>query len=99
MLSVLAQTQIPWEQAAKVWGPLGVIFLLVIVGVIYGAKWHKSFVESTMADLRTDRDKSRQLNEKLADDFLTALRQQAATFEKGFDEVIQELHSQPPRRR
>lgn len=89
--------QIPWEQAAKIWGPLGVIFVLAIAGFIYGVKWHKHFVETAMSDLRQDRDKSRDLNERQATNFLNALERQANTFEKGFDEVINELRT--PRRR
>lgn len=95
----IAQTQIPWEQAAKVWGPLGVIFVLAVVGFIYWAKWHKEFVTQTMNDLRSDRDESRRLNERQANNFLVSLEKHDEVFEKGFDEVLHELRNQPSRRR
>jgi len=95
----LAQTQIPWEEAAKVWGPLGIIFLAAIVGAAFFVRWHKTFVEASMADARRERDMARELLARQADQFLASLEKRDDAMEKGFDEVLHEIRNNNSTRR
>jgi hypothetical protein len=90
---------IPWSDAAKIWGPLGVIFVAAITAVFFLGKWFKSTMDGTIADARAERNAMRQLNESQASRFLESMTRRDEIMEKGFDEVLHELRNQPPRRR
>lgn len=102
--------QTEWESILKTAGPLGVIFLLAIMGIVGAARWFKSLMEGTLADARKERDAMRALNEQQAKEGRALLESQANKFleslkirddiqEKGFDEILRELRDTHPRRK
>lgn len=91
------QTSIDWAEAGRVWGPLGIGFILLLVLIVAGAKWFKSTMETTLADARKERDAARAANEAQASRFLESLRIRDEIQEKGFDEILRELRN--PRRK
>lgn len=86
-------TQINWETVGRVWGPLGIGFVLLLVLIIAGARWFKSTMEGTLADARKERDTMRQQVESQADKFLESLKLRDEIQEKGFDEILRELRN------
>lgn len=89
--------QSEWESILKTAGPLGVIFLLAIMGIVGAAKWFKSLMEGALADARKERDAARAQNETQASKFLESLKIRDEIQEKGFDEILRELRN--PRRK
>lgn len=93
--------QADWEPILKSYGPLGVVFLLAVVGFISGARWLKSFVTDTLTDARKDRDTARAINESQANKFMESLAKRDEMMEKGFDEILYEIRNSQsnPRRK
>lgn len=89
--------QADYEPILKLYGPLGVIFLLAIAGIVGAARWFKSMMETTLADARKERDAARASLEGQANRFLESLKFRDDIQEKGFDEILRELRS--PRRK
>lgn len=89
--------QADYEPILKLYGPLGVIFLLAIAGIVGAARWFKSMMETTLADARKERDAARTSLEGQANRFLESLKVRDDIQEKGFDEILRELRS--PRRK
>lgn len=96
---MLVFLQSEWEPILKLYGPLGVVFLLAVMGFIGGARWLKSFITDTLADARKDRDAARLATETQANRFLDSLTKRDEIMEKGFDEILYEIRNQHPRRK
>lgn len=103
-------TQVDWVDVWRSGGLQGVIAILAVVGIVAGAKWFKSMMETTLADARKERDAARLANEAQATANRVAVETQASRFleslkirddiqEKGFDEILRELRSTNPRRK
>jgi flagellar biosynthesis/type III secretory pathway M-ring protein FliF/YscJ len=86
-----------WESILKTAGPLGVVFLLAVMGIVGAARWFKSLMEGTLADSRKERDANRAALEAQATKFLESLKIRDDIQEKGFDEILRELRI--PRRK
>jgi uncharacterized membrane protein len=91
--------QVNWETVGKTWGPLGVVFVLAVLGIVFGAKAIKGIVLGTIEDARKDRDYMRQQREREATAFIESLRQQGEMMKEGFDEVLREIRGNSTRRR
>lgn len=89
--------QADYEPLLKLYGPLGVIFLLAVAGIVGAARWFKSMMETTLTDARKERDAARSSLEAQANRFLESLKVRDDIQEKGFDEILRELRS--PRRK
>ena len=89
--------QAEWEPVLKLYGPLGVIFLLAIAGIVGAARWFKAMMDATLADARRERDAARSSLETQANRFLESLKFRDDIQEKGFDEILRELRN--PRRK
>jgi hypothetical protein len=96
---MIAYIQIDWESVFKSAGPLGVVFILAVIGFVGGAKWLKNFVEGTLADARKDRDAARSQLDAQASRFLESLKLRDEIQEKGFDEILRELRNNTTRRK
>lgn len=95
---MLLQTEIPWEQVAKLWGPLGLGFTVLLVLIVAAAKWFKATLEGTITDARKERDAARQYNEAMTSRFLESLDKRDDVMERGFDEVLKEIRDTPRRK-
>jgi hypothetical protein len=91
--------QVNWETVGKTWGPLGVVFVLAELGLVFCAKAIKGIVLGTIEDARKDRDYMRQQREREATAFIESLRQQGEMMKEGFDEVLREIRGNSTRRR
>lgn len=96
---VLNLAQIDWVELWRTGGLPSVIAILAVVGIVAGARWFKSTMESTLADARKERDAARTANEAQANRFMESLRIRDEIQEKGFDEILRELRSSSPRRK
>ena len=93
------QTQIDWSEIGKIWGPLGIMAVLLLLLVVAGAKWFKNMMDGTLADARKERDAARAANEAQANRFLESLKLRDEIQEKGFDEILRELRNNNSRRK
>lgn len=92
--------QVDWVELWRTGGLPSVIAILAVVGIIAGAKWFKSTMEGTLTDARKERDSARVTNEMQANRFLDSMSKRDEIMEKGFDEILNELRSNPnPRRK
>lgn len=100
--------QVDWVELWRSGGLPAIIAILLVLGLIAGARWFKSTMEGTLADARKERDAMRTLNEQQAREFRSAIETQASKFleslkfrddiqEKGFDEILREMRN--PRRK
>lgn len=48
---------IDWAAVAKTWGPLGLVFIIALVGTVATAKWVRGLLTDTIADARKERDR------------------------------------------
>lgn len=96
---ILLQTQIDWSAIGKTWGPLGIIFVIAVVGIIAGAKLVRGLILGTIEDARKERDYMREQREREATAFIESLQKQGQLMEKGFDEVLREIRNNHPRRK
>lgn len=87
-----------WGELLRTAGPLGVVFTIAVIGLIGAAKWFKSTMEGTLTDARKERDEMRQLAKSQAEGFLQSLKIRDEIQEKGFDEILRELRSNPRRK-
>ena len=85
--------QIDWESVGKTWGPLGIIFIIAVVGVVAGARAIKSIILGTIEDARKERDYMRAQREREATAFIQSLKDQGEMMKEGFDEVLREMRS------
>ena len=88
---MLFALQVDWDVFAKTYGPLGVVFMLAVVGIIAGAKMVRSLIMGTIEDARRERDYMRQQREREATAFIQALKDQGELMKDGFDEVLREM--------
>lgn len=86
-----------WGELLRTVGPLGVAFLVAVVGIIGAARWFKSTMEGTLADARKERDQARATLEAQANKYIESMTRLGDIQEKGFDEVLRELRN--PRRK
>lgn len=93
------QTQIDWSSIGKTWGPLGVVFVIAVIGIVAGARLVKSLILGTIEDARKERDYMRQQREREATAFVDSMKHRDELMEKGFDEVLRELRNNNPRRK
>lgn len=95
---IILQTQIDWSAIGRTWGPLGVVFVVAIVGIIAGARLVRSLILGTIEDARKERDYMRTQREREATAFIESLQKQGELIEKGFDEVLREIRDTPRRK-
>lgn len=86
-----------WGELLRTVGPLGVAFLVAVIGIIGAARWFKSTMEGTLADARKERDQARATLEAQANKYIESMTRLGDIQEKGFDEVLRELRN--PRRK
>lgn len=96
---LLVLVQVDYEQIGKVYGPLGVIFVLAVIGIVAGSKMVKSMVLGTIEDARKERDYMRAQREREAQAFIASLALRDELMKEGFDEVLRELRDNHPRRK
>lgn len=84
---------IDWSVIAKTWGPLGVVFVLAVIGIVAGAKTVKSLILGTIEDARKERDYMRQQREREATAFIESMNRRDEMMKEGFDEVLHELRN------
>lgn len=96
---LLLLQQVDWEAIGKTWGPLGVIFVVAIFGIVAGARMVKSMVLGTIEDARKERDYMRQQREREANAFIQSLTTRDELMKEGFDEVLREMRDNHPRRK
>lgn len=90
---MLIAAQIDWTLVGKTWGPLGVVFVLAVVGIVAGAKLVKGLILGTIEDARKERDYMRLQREREATAFIESLKKQGELMREGFDEVLREMRS------
>lgn len=95
---MLIATQVDWEIVAKTWGPLGVIFVLSVIGIVAGARMVKALILGTIEDARKERDYMRQQREREATAFIQSLEKRDELMKEGFDEVLREIRNTPRRK-
>lgn len=86
-----------YGELLKTAGPLGVAFIVLIIGLIGAARWFKSTMESTLSDARKERDAARSALETQANKYLESMTNLGHIQQKGFDEILRELRT--PRRK
>lgn len=96
---ILLQTQINWGEIGRTWGPLGVVFVVAVIGIIAGARMVRNLILGTIEDARKERDYMRVQREREATAFIESLQKQGQLMEKGFDEVLREIRDNHPRRK
>lgn len=96
---MLLQTQIDWSAIGKTWGPLGVVFVIAVIGIIAGARLVKGLILGTIEDARKERDYMRHQREREADAFVESLKRRDQLMSDGFDEILRELRNNHPRRK
>lgn len=82
----------------KTVGPLGVAFVILIIGLVAAAKWFKNMMDGTLADARRERDVARTALEAQANKYLESMTKLGEIQERGFDEVLRELRNNPRRK-
>lgn len=86
-----------WGELLKTAGPLGVAFVVLIIGLVAAARWFKSTMETTLTDARKERDAARSALDTQANKYIESMTRLGDIQEKGFDEVLRELRT--PRRK
>lgn len=89
--------QVDWVDLWRTGGLPAVLAILGVVGIVAGARWFKSTMESTLSDARKERDAARTALEAQANKYLESMSKLGEIQEKGFDEVLRELRG--PRRK
>lgn len=84
---------INWTEIGRTWGPLGVIFVLAVIGIVAGARLVKNMVLGTIEDARKERDYMRTQREKEAQAFIASLNVRDELMKKGFEEVLHEIRN------
>lgn len=90
-------TQVDWVELWRSGGLPAVLAILGVVGIVAGARWFKSTMESTLTDARKERDAARATLEAQANKYIESMTKLGDIQEKGFDEVLRELRT--PRRK
>lgn len=89
MLALLQS--VPWENVARLWGPLGIIFLIAVLGTVAGARMVKGMILGTIEDARKERNYMREQREREATAFIQSLNKRDEMMKDGFDEVLREI--------
>ena len=95
---MLTLLQVKWDEIGKTWGPLGVVFVLALMGIVFGARAIKGIVLGTIDDARKERDYMREQREREANAFIQSLKDQGELMKEGFDEVLREIRNSPRRK-
>lgn len=90
---MLLLSQVDWPELLKTAGPMGVIFILAVLGVVAGARVVKGLILGAIEDARKERDYMRQQTERQATAFIQSLEKQGEMMKEGFDEVLREVRS------
>ena len=83
--------QVDWENLGKIWGPLGIGFVLAVVLVLSGARLMRGLLLGTIEDARKEQDYMRAQREREADRFIESLKLRDGIMKEGFDEILQEM--------
>lgn len=83
--------QFNWTEVGRIWGPLGIVFVIAVLFVIGGARVVKALILGTIEDARRERDYMREQRNKEAQAFIESLRVRDELMKEGFDEVLHEL--------
>lgn len=90
-------TQVDWVELWKSGGLPAILAILGVVGIVAGARWFKSTMESTLSDARKERDAARATLETQANKYIESMTNLGRIQEKGFDEILREIRT--PRRK
>lgn len=88
---MLIATQVDWDAVGRLWGPLGIVFVLAVLVVLAILKLAQKLVMGTIEDARKERDYVRQQREREADKFIESLKVRDELMRDGFDEVLREI--------
>lgn len=94
---MLLATQVDWEMITKAYGPLGVIFVIAVLGVVAGGRMARNLVLGALDDARKERDYARLQREKEVERFIGSLEKRDQLMREGFDEILGEIRA--PRRK
>jgi hypothetical protein len=94
----LTQATVDWAAIGRTWGPLGIVFVIAVVGIIAGSRMVRSLILGTIEDARKERDYVRQQREREATAFIQSLEKRDELMKDGFDEVLREIRGAPRRR-
>lgn len=88
---MIAIQDINWELVAKIWGPMGIVFIVFILASLWVGRKYNLSMESTLKDARAERDAARTLREFESKEFLNSLRNRDDKMERGFEKIIEAL--------
>ena len=71
---IIQTPSVPWNEVARLWGPLGIFFVFGIIILAGVAILGRKLLLDTIADARAERNYMREQNAKKDDKFLEALR-------------------------
>lgn len=93
----LSIVQVDWVELWRSGGLPAILAILGVVGIVAGARWFKSTMESTLSDARKERDAARLALETQANKYLDSMTNLGHIQQKGFDEILREIRT--PRRK
>lgn len=82
-----------WDSIGRLWGPLGVGFVLFILLALGLFRAGHKLLNETIEDARKERDSANARSERQADKFLESLKVRDDLMKDGFDEVLREIRS------
>jgi len=91
--------QVDWDSVGRIWGPLGVVFVVFMLVVIGLFKLGQRLLTETIADARKERDLANARYDRQAEKFIESLKVRDDLTQKGFDEVLRELRNSHSRRK
>jgi len=83
--------QLDWETIGKVWGPMGIVFVLVMIGAVYAVRKVTGFLSDTVVDARKERDYMRDQRVRETEAFLKALELRDTKMVEGFSKILDGL--------
>jgi len=95
----MALIQVDWDAVGRIWGPLGVVFVVFILAFIGLIKLGQKLLTETIADARKERDTANARSERQAEKFIESLRIRDELMGRGFDEVLREIRGNNSRRK
>lgn len=90
---------VDWGTVGKTWGPLGIVFVIFILGLIAIAKFMIKQLNDTIADARSERNLSREALYKQSEQFTASLKYRDDKMAEQFNKIIEELRETPSSRR
>lgn len=82
---------IDWTAIGKTWGPLGIVFTVVMALLPFGVRYVKQLIQGTIDDARQERNAARQARSEETKAFLEALRSRDLAMKESFRDIVDEL--------